>query len=65
MVGIDPKENKDNAFFFGGGGVGRGEGEGGLLHHKIYLTLLHLNISKHFLYTVLYTFPKVMARRIC
>ena len=66
MVGIDPKENKDNAFFFGGGGgVGRGEGEGGLLHHKIYLTLLHLNISKHFLYTVLYTFPKVMARRTC
>ena len=52
-------------FFGGGGGVGRGEGEGGLLHHKIYLTLLHLNISKHFLYTVLYTFPKVMARRIC
>ena len=63
MVGIDPKENKDNAFFLGGGGVGKGEG--GLLHHKIYLTLLHLNISKHFLYTVLYTFPKVMARRIC
>ena len=57
MVGIDPKENKDNAFFFWGGGVGKGEG--GLLHHKIYLTLLHLNISKHFLYTVLYTFPKV------
>lgn len=26
MVGIDPKENKDNAFFFGGGGVGKGEG---------------------------------------
>lgn len=50
MVGIDPKENKDNAFFFWGGGVGKGEG--GLLHHKIYLTLLHLNISKHFLYTV-------------
>ena len=44
-------------FFLGGGGVGKGEG--GLLHHKIYLTLLHLNISKHFLYTVLYTFPKV------
>ena len=63
MVGIDPKENKDNAFFFGGGGVGKGEG--GLLHHKIYLTLLHLNISKHFLYTVLYTFPKVVARRTC
>lgn len=63
MVGIDPKENKGNAFFFGGGGVGKGEG--GLLHHKIYLTLLHLNISKHFLYTVLYTFPKVVKRRIC
>ena len=63
MVGIDPKENKDNAFFLGGGGVGKGEG--GLLHHKIYLTLLHLNISKHFLYTVLYTFPKIMAMRIC
>lgn len=63
MVGIDPKENKDNAFFFGGGGVGKGEG--GLLHHKIYLTLLHLNISKHFLYTVLYIFPKVVARRTC
>ena len=63
MVGIDPKENKDNAFFFGGGGVGKGEG--GLLHHKIYLTLLHLNISKHFLYTVLYTFPKLVARRTC
>lgn len=63
MVGIDPKENKDNAFFFGGGGWGRGRG--GLLHHKIYLTLLHLNISKHFLYTVLYTFPKVVKRRIC
>lgn len=62
MVGIDPKENKDNAFFFGGG---VGKGEGGLLHHKIYLTLLHLNISKHFLYTVLYTFPKVVKRRIC
>lgn len=26
MVGIDPKENKDNAFFLGGGG---GEGGGG------------------------------------
>ena len=63
MVGIDPKENKDNAFFFGGGGVGKGGG--GLLHHKIYLTLLHLNISKHFLYTVLYIFPKVVARRTC
>ena len=50
-------------FFLGGGGVGKGEG--GLLHHKIYLTLLHLNISKHFLYTVLYTFPKVVARRTC
>lgn len=64
MVGIDPKENKDNAFFLGGGG-GVGKGEVRLLHHKIYLTLLHLNISKHFLYTVLYTFPKVMARRTC
>lgn len=64
MVGIDPKENKDNAFFFWGGG-GVGKGEGGLLHHKIYLTLLHLNISKHFLYTVLYIFPKVVARRTC
>lgn len=62
MVGIDPKENKDNAFFLGGG---VGKGEGGLLHHKIYLTLLHLNISKHFLYTVLYIFPKVVARRTC
>ena len=56
--------------FFLGGGVGKGEGgvgkgEGGLLHHKIYLTLLHLNISKHFLYTVLYIFPKVVARRTC
>lgn len=49
--------------FFLGGGVGKGEG--GLLHHKIYLTLLHLNISKHFLYTVLYIFPKVVARRTC
>lgn len=49
--------------FFWGGGCG--EGGGGLLHHKIYLTLLHLNISKHFLYTVLYTFPKVVARRTC
>ena len=28
MVGIDPKENKDNAFFLGGGG-GCGEGGGG------------------------------------
>ena len=64
MVGIDPKENKDNAFFFWGGG-GVGKGEGGLLHHKIYLTLLRLNISKHFLYTVLYIFPKVVARRTC
>lgn len=63
MVGIDPKENKDNAFFFFFWEGGVGKGEGGLLHHKIYLTLLHLNISKHFLYTVLYTFPKV--RRIC
>ena len=44
-------------FFFWGGGCG--EGGGGLLHHKIYLNLLHLNINKHFLYTVLYTFPKV------
>ena len=27
MMGIDPKENKDNAFFFFGGGVwGRGRG---------------------------------------
>ena len=59
MVGIDPKENKDNAFFFFFWGGGCGEGGGGLLHHKIYLTLLHLNISKHFLYTVHYTFPKV------
>lgn len=50
-------------FFWGGGGVGKGED--GLLHHKIYLTLLHLNISKHFLYTVLYIFPKVVARRTC
>ena len=25
MVGIDPKENKDNAFFFGGGGCGEGK----------------------------------------
>lgn len=49
--------------FFLGGGVGKGED--GLLHHKIYLTLLHLNISKHFLYTVLYIFPKVVARRTC
>lgn len=49
--------------FFLGGGVGKGEG--GLLHHKIYLTLLHLNISKHFLYIVLYIFPKVVARRTC
>ena len=65
MVGVDPKENKDNAFFFFLGGGGVGKGEGGLLHHKIYLTLLHLNISKHFLYTVLYTFPKLVARRIC
>ena len=24
MVGIDPKENKDNAFFLGGGGEGGG-----------------------------------------
>ena len=46
-----------NFFFWGGGGVGKGEV--GLLHYKIYLTLLRLNISKHFLYTVLYTFPKV------
>ena len=51
-------------FFLGGGG-GVGKGEGGLLHHKIYLTLLHLNISKHFLYIVLYIFPKVVARRTC
>ena len=29
MVGIDPKENKDNAFFLGGGGVW-GRGRGGL-----------------------------------
>ena len=28
MVGVDPKENKDNAFFFLGGG-GCGEGGGG------------------------------------
>ena len=26
MVGIDPKENKDNAFFLGGGGGGEGGG---------------------------------------
>ena len=26
MVGIDPKENKDNAFFFLGGGCGEGGG---------------------------------------
>ena len=27
MVGVDPKENKDNAFFFlGGGGCGGGGG---------------------------------------
>lgn len=28
MVGIDPKENKDNAFFFGGGVWGGGKGRG-------------------------------------
>ena len=39
MVGVDPKENKDNAFFFFFFGGGVGKGEGGLLHHKIYLTL--------------------------
>ena len=27
--------------------------------------VLHLNISMHILYAVFYTFPKVMARRIC
>ena len=26
---------------------------------------LHPNISKHILHTVLYTFPKVLTRRIC
>ena len=51
--------------FFFGGGEGAGRGKGGLLHPKIYLTLLHPNISKHFLYIVLYTFPKVVTRRIC
>ena len=29
MVGINPKENKDNAFFFFWGGGGCGEGGGG------------------------------------
>ena len=27
--------------------------------------LLHPNISMHILHTVLYTFPKVLTRRIC
>ena len=31
----------------------------------ISLNPLHLNISMHILHTVLYTFPKMLTRRIC
>ena len=36
-----------------------------LLQLKLYLNHLHPNISMHILHTVLCTFPKVLARRIC
>ena len=32
---------------------------------KFLVNPLHPNISLHILYTVLYTFPKVLTRRIC
>ena len=32
---------------------------------KFLINPLHPNISLHILYTVLYTFPKVLTRRIC
>ena len=30
-----------------------------------YLNFIHPNINMHILHTVLYTFPKVLTRRIC
>ena len=36
-----------------------------LLQLKLHLNHLHPYISMYILHTVLYTFPKVLARRIC
>lgn len=36
MVGIDPKENKDNAFFFGGGCGEGGRGGGSSPSQNIF-----------------------------
>ena len=33
--------------------------------HILSLNPLHPNISRHILHTVLYTYPKVLTRRIC
>ena len=34
-------------------------------HNSISINPLYPNISIHILHTVLYTFPKVLTRRIC
>ena len=46
---------------------GRALTRGGCLHKELRWVLkpLHPNISMHILHTVLYTFPKVLTRRIC
>ena len=36
-----------------------------LLHPRVSFNPLHLNIRMHILHTVLYTFPKVLKKRIC
>ena len=36
-----------------------------LIKKPRYLNPLHLKISMHILYTVFYTFPKVLTRRFC
>ena len=42
---------------------GSREGKDGFLFG--YLNFIHPNINMHILHTVLYTFPKVLTRRIC
>ena len=42
---------------------GTREGKDGFLFG--YLNFIHPNINMHILHTVLYTFPKVLTRRIC
>ena len=50
----DKKKKKKN---------GTREGKDGFLFG--YLNFIHPNINMHILHTVLYTFPKVLTRRIC